>query len=196
MIVLCVFVCVLLVLVFMLALSWVFEFAEYAYCTSIKKQPPLVASCPRLRQSVVEQILKHYSKSKNICEIGSGFGGLARAVARNTDADVYALENMPYSALVSKICDVMTGCKNNHTIWCDAFEYLKNTDCYFDVALAYMGPTATPLIQNYKNKIGVLISLDFEIKGLRPIRVVDLSDCGYVVYNRVKYPHRLYVYRF
>jgi len=42
---------------------------------------------------VVSEIIKNYPNAKNICEIGAGFGGLARAVARNTNANVYALEN-------------------------------------------------------------------------------------------------------
>jgi hypothetical protein len=57
---------------------------EYIYCASIKHQPPLIASTNCLRRNVTEQIIKHYPESKNICEIGSGFGGLARAVAKKT----------------------------------------------------------------------------------------------------------------
>ncbi len=48
---------------------------------------------------------------KKICELGSGFGGLARVIARNTKADVYALENMPFAAFMSKIIDILSGCK-------------------------------------------------------------------------------------
>ena len=61
--------------------------------------------------------------------------------------------------------------------------------------LDYLTICATK-IQQYKNKIRVLISLDFEIKGLNPVRVIDLSKNGYTLYNRVKYPHRLFVYNF
>ena len=66
----------------------------------------------------------------------------------------------------------------------------------FDVAIAYLGPTATPMIQKYKDKIKVLISLDFEIKGLKPMRIIDMSKDGYTLYKRIKYPHRLFVYNF
>lgn len=172
------------------------KFLEYVYCANIKHQPPLVASAACLRRNTVEQIVKYYNKSKNICEIGSGFGGLARAVAKQTKANVYALENMPFSAFVSKICDFIVGCKNNHTVRCDAFEYLDKTNKKFDVAIAYLGPIATPRIQQYKNKIRVLISLDFAIKNLKPTRVIDLSQEGYTVYKKIKYPHRLFVYEF
>ena len=168
---------------------------EYIYCASIRHQPPLVASNNYERQLVVEQIKTKYPKAKNICEIGSGFGGLARAIARNTKANVCALENMPFSAFVSRTADRLSHCKNNKTIWCDAFAYLDNTDMKFDVAIAYLGPTATPMIQKYKDKIKVLISLDFEIKNLKPKHVIDMGH-GYTIYKRIKYPHRLFIYEF
>ena len=63
------------------------------YCACVRHQPPFVASPDLSRKLVVSEIIKNYTNAKNICEIGSGFGGLARAVARNTNANVYALEN-------------------------------------------------------------------------------------------------------
>ena len=172
-----------------------FKLFEYVYCANIRHQPPLVASNNYERRLVIEQIKNKYSTAKNICEIGSGFGGLARAIARNTPANVYALENMPFSAFISKIADRLSFCKNNKTIWCDAFAYLDNTDLKFDIAIAYFGPTATPMIQKYKDKIKVLISLDFEIKKLKPKHVIDMGR-GYTIYKGIKYPHRLFIYEF
>lgn len=186
---------VLLIIVCIFDVFLALKFFELVYCANIRHQPPLVSSNDLLRKHVVEQITAHYSKAKNICEIGSGFGGLARAVARKTKADVYALENMPFSAFVSKIFDKITFCRNNKTIWCDAFEYLDKTDKKFDIAIAYLGPTATPKIYHYKNKIKVLVSLDFEISDLKPKYVIDMGH-GYTIYKRIKYPHRVYVYEF
>ena len=185
---------ILLIIIFVYDIYIGAKFFEYVYCVNIKHQPPLVASASCLRQATVEQIVKYYNKSKNICEIGSGFGGLARAVAKQTKANVYALENMPFSAFVSKLCDLLSGCKNNHTIWGDAFKFLDKTNKKFDVAIAYLGPTLTPNIQQYKSKIRVLISLDFEIKGLKPVRIIDMSKNGCTVYNKIEYSHKLFVY--
>ena len=190
------FMYVLLISLFIFDIFLCIKFFEYVYCVNFRRQPPLVASPDCLRQNVVEQIVAYYSNSKNICEIGSGFGGLARVIAGRTKANVYALENMPFSAFVSKISDLLSGCKNNHTVWCDAFEYLDKTNKKFDVAIAYLGPTLTSRIQQYKNKVRVLISLDFEIKGLEPVRVVDMSKYGCVIYNKIKYPHKLFIYDF
>ena len=166
---------------------------EYFYCAVIRHQPPNVSTTRHLRQYVVNEIISNYPDAKKICELGSGFGGLARVIARNTKADVYALENMPFVAFVSKIIDILSGCKKNHTIWTDAFEYLKNE--HFDVVVAYLGPTVTPKIYEHKDKIGILISLDFEIKGIKPKHVVNTIS-GYTIYNHVKYPHRLFIYEF
>lgn len=168
---------------------------EYWYCAAIRKQVPFVPSSEKLRIAVVEQINAYFKNAKNIVEVGSGFGGLARYVAKKTNVNVVALENMIFSALVSKFLDLFQRNKKSKTVWIDAFEYLKNTNEKFDVALAYLGPEATPLLKNFANKIDFFISLDFEIEGLKPVRVFDLKS-GYVIYKHRKYPHKLFVYDF
>lgn len=185
----------LLFAVIIFDLYLVFKILEYFYCVYVMHQAPLLASNKKLRHHVVEHLSKHYPHAKHICEIGSGFGGLARSVARKTNANIYALENMPFSVFISKTADIFLKKHNNTTIWCDAFEYLKHTDKHFDVAIAYLGPKATPKIPQYKDKIDVLISLDFEIPNLKPKRIIDLK-CGYVIYHKTKYPHKLFIYEF
>lgn len=185
----------LLVVVILVDIFLAVKFCEYVYCANIRHQPPMVASNRILRRTVINEIKSHYPHAKTICEIGSGFGGLARTVARNTRANVYALENMPFSAFVSKTVDTLSLCKNNKTVWCDAFEYLNNTDKKFDVAIAFLGPTLTPKLKKYTNKIRVLISLDFAIPTLSPTRIIEIGR-GYTIYKKVKYPHRLFVYTF
>lgn len=185
------------VIVFLMCLILFFtaKNIEFIYCAYIMRQPPLVASPEYMRQKVVQLIISRYQNAKNICELGTGFGGLARMIARKTKANVYALENMFFSAFVSKTSDYLFGCKNNHTICCNIFDYLETTDKHFDVAVAYLGPTVTPMIYKYKNKIDVLISLDFEISGLEPKYVIDIG-CGYTWYKGIIYPHRLFIYEF
>ena len=173
---------------------WVKLF-EFIYCAHIRHQPPLVSSTKTAQKNIIKQINTKYPNAKNICEVGSGFGGLARAIARDTNSNVYALENMPFSAFISITMDKILHCKRNKTIWCDAFKFLDNTKINFDIAVAYLGPTATPKIHKYKNKIKVLISQDFEIKNLVPKYVINLGK-GYTIYNKKKYPHRLFIYEF
>lgn len=171
------------------------KFIEYVYCANIRHQPPFVPSPNKLRHLVVQEIALNYPDAKNICELGSGFGGLARMIAQKQQANVYALENMPFSVFISKLCDFLTGCKNNKTIHCDIFDYLEKTNIHFDIAIAYLSPSMTPRIQKYRKKIDVLISLDFEIPGITPKRIIELKH-GYTIYNKIKYPHRLLVYEF
>ena len=186
---------VLYALVVFLILLYVFlaiKFVEYIYCAHIRQQPPLVSSARGLRRLVLQQIRTHYPHAKNICEIGSGLGGLARYIAKNTNANVYALENMPFTVLGARFFDFITHARSK-TIWCDAFEWLDKTNKKIDVAIAYLGPSFTTRLPKYKNKIRVIISLDFEVANMRPTRVVDLGH-GFTLYNHKKYPHRVFVY--
>lgn len=183
-------------LVFLLAGLDIFLFfknAEYAYCAFISHQPPFVPSNKYLRRAASDVICNYYPDTKLVCEIGSGFGGLARFVARRCNCDVIALENMPFSACVSWCCDFF--CRHSRTIRCDALAYMKNTDKHFDIAVAYLGPKLTPVLSEYKDKFSVLITLDFEIPEIRPTRIIDVGH-GMTRYNGVLYPHRLFVYEF
>lgn len=171
-----------------------FKFFEYAYCIIKKKQPPFVPSNNDLRMAVVKQINNHYKDAKLICEVGSGFGALSRYIAKNTNAEVIGLENMPLSAFFSKFLDFLSD-SDSKTIWCDAYEYLDKTDKKFDIVVAYMGPEYTNRLKKYNDKIKVIISLDFEMNNMKPNRVIDLGGVA-TIYNRKKYPHRLYIYEF
>lgn len=158
------------------------------------KQPPMVASTSILRKTVVEQINTYYPNAKNICDFGSGFGGLARFIAKNTKAHVYGLENMPFSVLVSKLADFIHR-TNNTTIWCDAFDYMDKTKQKFDIVVAYLGPRITPKLLKYKNKTRVLILLDFKLENIKPTRTIKVGS-GYTKYGGKRYPNTLYIYEF
>jgi len=144
--------------------------------------------------AVVKEILTHYGTASNICEIGSGHGGLARYIACQCGVRVTAIENMPFSVLVSKIADVFCMGKC-HTVWADAFEWLESVRAPMDIAVAYLGPVSTARLADYSDKFNVLISLDFKIPGMIPVRTIDVGG-GYTLYRKQKYPHRLFVYQF
>jgi hypothetical protein len=124
--------------------------------------------------------------------VGSGFGGLARAIARGCGISVVALENMPLLAFASKLADAAAGRGKSKTVWCDAFKYVAKSDG-FDLAVAYMGPAANKKLWEHRNKFRVLITLDFPINDAPATRTLDLGD-GYTKYGDTLYPHRLYVY--
>lgn len=166
---------------------------EYSTCVLIMHQPPFVPSNKRLRAAVVQEVHDHYPDARRITEVGSGYGGLVRALAAACPrAHVYGIENMPVAAWVSKIAAL--GRPNVHTVHRDAFAYLDG-GARFDVAVAYLGPDLTPRLADYAKNFPVLISCDFEIPNRRPTRVIDVGG-GYTRYRGKKYPHRIYVYEF
>ena len=104
-----------------------------------------------MRCAVADEILAHYSDVKNIAEIGSGYGGMARYIARRTGAHVIAIENMPFSVFVSKFLG-MLGPRCCETDWCDAFEWMKGVKESIDVAITYLGPRVMPRMKGYVGK--------------------------------------------
>lgn len=95
----------ILIVFFLFYLYFFIKVFEHLYCSFIRKQVPFVPSHKKSRKAVADQINTYYKNAKNVLEIGSGFGGLARYTARNTDTNVVALENMIFSASISKLLD-------------------------------------------------------------------------------------------
>lgn len=177
----------------MVAYIWV-RGIEYAWCILVKHQAPFVASSHNQRKATAAQINQYYKNAKTIIEVGSGYGGLARYIARHTNKKVIGLENMPFCVCVARFFDFFSFGKSR-TEFCDAFKYFQTTRKKIDVVVAYLGPTLTPKLLKYCKKIKVLISLNFEIPNITPTRIIDLRR-GSVLYGGKKYPHKLFIYEF
>ncbi len=169
------------------------KFLEYFICANVRHQPPFVPSVSKLRRTLVKEIKMHYPNAKNIIEAGSGFGGAARYIARHCNCNVDAVENMPFTAFVSTVLDHLFFVLPVRTHWGDVFKYLEHTNKKYDIAVAYLGPDITKCLAKYKNKINVIISMDFEIPDLQPVRVIKLKS-GWTKYRGIKYPHQIFVY--
>ena len=165
---------------------------EHIRCIYIKKQIPFVPSADVLRVAVANEICKNYPNAKTICDIGSGYGGLARYVARSGDFTVTALENMPFTFFIARVLSVFS-CAKVQNVRCDAFEYLKKYDGVFDVGVAYLGPHVNHRLVDILDKFRVLIVLDAPIPQIKPVRIVDVGH-GYTRYGRKVYPHKLFIY--
>ena len=167
---------------------------EYTTCIC-RHRIPFVPSSQHLRAAVTKAIQDYYPKTKTVCDIGSGYGGLARTIARQCNARVTALENMPFCALVSHVCDRVTRA-NNKTVWCDAFQYLA-TGPRFDVAVAYLGPRINNRVAAMRDRFSVLILLDVPADDIAPTRIIDVGH-GATRYGRAhkSYPHKLFIYEF
>ncbi len=187
------FILITILIAFVILFTFLYAI-EYLWCVYIKDQVPFVGASRVQKKAVAKYINDNYPNAQNIVECGSGHGGLARYIARKTNTNVIGLENGPFCVFLSRFFSLF--CRANfQTINTDMFEYLDNTKNNFDVAIAYLGPSVTPLLQKYDKKIKVLISLNFEVPNLKPVRIVDLKK-GFVLYNYKKYPHKLFIYEF
>lgn len=165
---------------------------EYIACVS-RSQIPFVSSTRVLRAAVVNEINKNYAYAKSVCDIGGGYGGLARYVARKCDVQVISLENMPFSYGVARGLDFLS-CADSKTLFVDAFKYLDNKQVRFDIGIAYLGPSVNHILAQYISRFDALITLDVPIDGLKPTRIIDVGH-GYTTYGiRHKFPHKLFVY--
>lgn len=79
-------------------------------------------------------------------------------------------------------------------LWCDAFDYLKKNKQKFDVGVAYLGPGVNDRLLDVLDRFGVLIVLDVPITGKKPFRVIELGG-GSTRYGRLKFPHKLFIYK-
>lgn len=183
--------CIIGILVCAIEIYALIYLVEYLVAVFIHHQPPYVATNKNSQKKLVQYINKNYPNAKNICEVGSGYGRLARYIGKHTKANVVGLENMPISAFISKFADLFQ--TKSKTIKCDAFEYLKNTNKKFDIAVAYLSPHHATELFKLKNKFKVLISLDFEVANQKPTKTIDLGP-GYTLLNHKKYPHKMFIY--
>ena len=185
---------VLLVVVACITVYCGVKFIEYSWNVIVSKTPPFVPANSIERAAVAQQINMFYPHAKTVLELGSGYGGLARYIARHTSAHVVGVERMPGTALISWVLDKLYR-GNSRTVWGNIYQYLEYMHGQADIAVAYMGPEVMAGLVRYANKFNVLISVDFEIPEIKTVRVVDVCD-GCTRYRGKKYPHRLYVYEF
>ncbi len=174
---------------------WVFIYVlEHIFSRRVKNQYPPVSCRSGHIRALIREIRTHYPNAKVGVDIGAGVGRLARAVSRGTGMYIYGIENMPVSICVARILNFLTGATRVRMIYADAFEYLANYDGRFDIGIAYLGPGMNYMLGPIMSKFRVVITLDVEIPGLTPTRIIDAGG-GYTRYHGVgKYPHRLFVY--
>ena len=184
--------CFFIFLAGMVVYIWL-KAVDYLCCIFVLHQIPFVHSDRRLRDAVVNEIL-NLGAVKSVCEIGGGYGGLARYVARKCNVDVVSLENMFFTCFVAKIASVLPGGKRVQNIRVDAFKYLKNAGRKFDVGVAYLGPVVNARLVDVMPVFDVLIVLDVPIPYVEPVQVIDLGR-GFTRYGRFKFPHKVFIYK-
>ncbi|MBP5364100.1 MAG: class I SAM-dependent methyltransferase [Alphaproteobacteria bacterium] len=181
-----------IVCIILLELHLFLSRGEYLWCVH-HGQIPCVSSSKYLRHALVKEIEKHFPTATSLCDIGAGYGGLARYVAKHSDMMVVALENMPFTITVARMMNFITRSRVK-IIKCDAFKYLKSSP-RFDIGVAYLGPNVNPRLAEYKNQFDTIITFDVPIEKLKPTRIIDVGH-GATPYGHKKYPHKLFVYDF
>jgi len=182
----------ILILVGLIELYVFISGAEYLWCV-FHHQIPYVHSSKYLRRAAVDEIHKHFPDATSACDIGAGYGGLARYIAKHCNMSVVALENMPFTITIARIFNLITHSRVQ-IIKCDAFKYLK-TSPHFNIGVAYLGPTVNYKLAAYKKQFDAIITFDVPIDKLEPTRIIDVGH-GATRYGRHKYPHKLFVYDF
>jgi len=167
---------------------------ERALCVFKLRQIPFVPSVSVLRRAVVNEIRTHYPDAKTVMEIGAGYGGMAREIARHTNTTIYAIENMWFSFNIMRVTNFILRIRNCIPIRVDAFKYIRTMRRHIDIGVAYLGPGINDKLAPYANKFRVLITLDAPIRGMHPTRIVDLSRYGATRWNNVIWPHKLFIY--
>ncbi len=185
--------CLVAAVIFVLIVYQVLKVAELVRCVYVVRQIPFVRSSRHLRRAVVREVLAHYPNARTACEIGAGYGGLARYVARGAGLRVTAIENMPFTFFIARVAGAL--CPANVEYVCaDAFKYLDKTR-RFDIGLAYLGPGVNDTLVRFRKNVRVLITLDAPITKLKPVRIIDVGH-GFTRYGWQRYPHKLFVYQF
>ena len=167
--------------------------AEHYIVGYIWRQVPCV-SCPKVLCRAVVAEIKKYKNVHSVCEIGAGYGVLARYVARKCDVSVTALENVWFTYFIASICRMLPGGNNVRNVCADAFEYLKGENVHFNIGIAYLCPEVNDCLMDFMDKFDILILLDFPTSGVAPVRVVDVGH-GFTRFNNKKYPHKLFIYK-
>lgn len=152
---------------------------------AIKKIAPPVPSVQKLRTAVSDAIATDMGNVKSIVDIGSGWGGMTRVVARRfPSASVTGIEILPLPFVYSRIAGMFV--KNAKIKFGDAFKYLENKK--FDVGITYLLTPEMIQVKKIMSHFKILYVLDFPLPGVNPIRKIKL-------HKDFLGQHYLYIYK-
>ena len=90
--------------------------------------PPQLPSQRQLRNAAVEQIRANYHNMRTVIDIGSGWGGLCRRVAREfPNMRVTGVELMPLTFIWSRVAKAILGPRNCRFVFGDVIKYLMSS---------------------------------------------------------------------
>jgi len=147
---------------------------------------PMPSSAKAVR--ILSGLIAEISPPSHIIETGSGFGGLAIALARTfPGVRITAYELSPVPFIFSKILIRLLGIGNLHVFRAD---YLREDLSAADIIVCYLYPGGMArLMEKLKNELSrnaVVLSNTFAMPGWNPEKVIDTGDI---------YRTKVYVYR-
>ena len=183
--ILIIFILILVFIGWLFVLFLVFETVVW----SIKRIAPPLPSQRKMRTAVICEIAKHYSDAGSAIDIGSGYGGMARTVARKfPKMRVLGVELMPMEFFCSKLFCLLFGPKNCSFAFGDVIKFIESRpEKEFDIAVCYSGTALMKSISPMANKFKVVLSLDFPLPDHTPVRTIKLHKDGLG-------QHYLYIY--
>ncbi|MCL1902046.1 MAG: tRNA (guanine-N(7)-)-methyltransferase [Alphaproteobacteria bacterium] len=184
----------LLIIYALIALGMLFLGTDY-FISNLrnKTRAPEVASPAKLRAAVIKEIAEHYGDYKTVLEIGSCYGGFARAIAlANPDKTVDGVEIMPAPFMISKFMKLFRGPKNMNFKFGDAVKFINKSDGY-DIGVTWLTTPVMKCIEPVADRFKVLLVLDFPLPGRAPTRVIKLHPVENKLL-RLNSHHMLYIY--
>lgn len=158
--------------------------------TFFRRTAPQLPSERKLRDAVVSEIRKHYPDARTAIDIGSGWGGMARRIAREfPNMRVVGVELMPLAFACSRLARLFLGPRNCRFVMGDAIKYAARAkNKQFDIAVCYSGDRLMKAVAPLAGRFKVVLSLDFPMPGKKAARVIKLHK------DRLG-QHMLYVYK-
>ena len=145
------------------------------------KTAPSLPSQRKMRKAVANEITKHYGNAKTVLDIGSGWGGMARGIARILPgARVIGIEKFLLPFSYSFIIWILFGPRNARFFMGDAFKFINrekgkgNGNYDFDIGIAYLLTPMMPKVEKVMDKFKVLITLDFPLPNASATRTIKL----------------------
>lgn len=180
-----IYICLLVIIIIdIFAFIWLIE---NIIGTLVKGQAPEIPSGRRLRKVVLDE-LKNYSAS-SIVDLGSGFGGMAKSIAKYfPDAQVYGIEFMPFAIIISKLSKLFCHLKNLKFIHGDVFKIINQSQGY-DIGVVYLLTPQMKNVQKIRKKFKVLLVLDYPLPDIKPTLVREIFQ-----EKITSFKHRLYIY--
>lgn len=144
------------------------------FFTFVFSMAPPVPSTRKSRRQVVKYIDTYIGESSSILEIGTGWGGMTRIVAKaNPDKKIisYEISLIPY--LFSRLIFLIFPFKNVELHYGDAFKAMDKDEINPDCMIFYL---CSGLEQRMSDYNGFIITVNFPIKNRTPLDSVVTND--------------------